>query len=292
MIMSNKEIWNQSHFTLSDVPRLQELLIVCDQRLLERVILEEFAHINSSVGKKNHQAARKRLSASLRVMHKLKLAKKTHRRCVLMPKESFVFNGPTGLIERRIDAELVPLRHSAALKKMLRVAQGRGAPRVFTRRNAPWENAPFRLNPAGVTQVFSGASVDARSYRLSFWEDTLACRIWLGGPWCRRERYIMLARVFWEMTYFGFEYDVAHCRIEQERIAFVQDWRTPQYVGGCVHPKARFSLEECDYGLREPDHFESDFHNRIEERISAMNRTANCEFLKQRLDLAHRLEGR
>ncbi|MFR1638867.1 MAG: hypothetical protein ACLSVD_06585 [Eggerthellaceae bacterium] len=44
----------------------------------------------------------------------------------------------------------------------------------------------------------AAASLHARSV-----ERTLASRVWLGGSRCCRERYLVLAAAFWEMTYFG-----------------------------------------------------------------------------------------
>lgn len=45
----------------------------------------------------------------------------------------------------------------------------------------------------------------------------MRARVWLGGSRCCRERYLVLAAAFWEMTYFGFEYERVCARRAEEK---------------------------------------------------------------------------
>ena len=58
-----------------------------------------------------------------------------------------------------------------------------------------------------------------RCYALAPWEETLGCKVWLGGDWCCRERYRVLASAFWELTFYGFEYDLVRARTACEKAA-------------------------------------------------------------------------
>ena len=60
--------------------------------------------------------------------------------------------------------------------------------------------------------IVEAEELEPQAYTLVPWEKVLAYRIWLPGSLCLRERYMVLASAFWEMTFYGFEYDRAQAR--------------------------------------------------------------------------------
>ena len=130
-----------------------------------------------------------------------------------------------------------------------------------------------------------------RPYTLDPWERTLASRVWLGGSRCCRERYLVLASAFWEMTYFGFEYErVCARRAEEKARRLVGKDATgerPSEPPRTVSDERRRQAE--GFGLVEPDRFELDYRDSMIVRVAQLNDDSRKALWLLLLDVARRL---
>lgn len=264
--MSDASLWEKDRVKFKEMPTLQEALCVCDRGNLMRVLLDELmAYDSRQRGRTASKSARKRLASTLDVMQTLPLDAKGNRDRVLFPSESFVLQGTSLRIVHRLGAVLLlkgdlPLVHNARTH----LEKGVGS---------------------------DGGDPFSHEYALRPWEETLATKVWLAGPWCRRERYASLAAAFWEMTYFGFEYDCAHARMMHEKaIRFVEGSRetdVPACRGMTISDvKNDLSLS---MGLREPDRFELDYRDRLTQRVVKLNRKARIDLCDRVIDWGRRV---
>lgn len=264
--MSDASLWEKDRVKFKEMPTLQDALCACDRGNLVRVLLDELmAYDPRQRDRTASKSARRRLASTLDVMQALPLDARGNRDRVLFPSESFILQGTSLRIVHRLGAALLlkgdlPLVHNARthLKK------GDGS----------YEGDPF-----------------AHEYALRPWEETLATKVWLAGPWCRRERYASLAAAFWEMTYFGFEYDCAHARMMHEKaVRFVeghQEKDAPTWQGRTVSDvKNGLSLS---MGLREPDRFELDYRDRLTQCVVKLNRKARIDLCDRVIDWERRV---
>ena len=193
------------------------------------------------------------------------LDKKGARGSLLLPHESFVLHARSGLIERHVSAALLSLDDVP-----------------FARRAVQRSDAA----PSGEAE-----GPQPRPYTLDPWERTLASRVWLGGSRCCRERYLVLASAFWEMTYFGFEYErVCARRAEEKARRLVGKDATgerPSEPPRTVSDERRRQAE--GFGLVEPDRFELDYRDSMIVRVAQLNDDSRKALWLLLLDVARRL---
>ena len=209
--MSDGSAWEREALSIKQVPSLQALLRCCDERLLVRAIVEEHAVLAGdwdALPAKRKRAAEKRLAATLATMRGLPLDKKGARGSLLLPHESFVLHARSGLIERHVSAALLSLDDVPLAR------------RAVQRSDA--------ATPPGEAE-----GPQPRPYTLDPWERTLASRVWLGGSRCCRERYLVLASAFWEMTYFGFVYERVCARQAEEKARRLVEEGAPAGGAAC-----------------------------------------------------------
>ena len=157
-----------------------------------------------TVGKKQRHAMEKRILTSLDAMCSLNVKRKGgKRRLLLYPEESFSLDGRTGMIKRRLSASLFDLRHIESVKKA-REALGSYA--------YAYKQVKRISKDKRKRAIVEAEELEPQAYTLVPWEKVLAYRIWLPGSLCLRDRYMVLASAFWEMTFYGFEYDRAQAR--------------------------------------------------------------------------------
>ena len=273
--MSPASFWDQNSLAPKQLPTLQELVRCCDETLLLRVVLED--HVMRAEGvppsSKRRRAMEKRLSATLRSMRALSIKKKVGRRFLLIPEESFVLHTGTLGIERRLAASLVSFDdlHQLARSGKGEVDHAAGSPQSYLRTETH-DDVPKRY-----------------PYALIPWEQTLACRVWLGGPWCRRERYIVIASAIWEMTFYGFEYErVVACQAQTRARTLLGEvpGDTPSSLssqGGSAERVPSFDLEE-------PDRFDADYRESLAVRTAELNCIACTEFQQRCIDVIQRMD--
>ena len=130
-----------------------------------------------------------------------------------------------------------------------------------------------------------------RPYTLDPWERTLASRVWLGGSRCCRERYLVLASAFWEMTYFGFEYERVCARRAEEKarrlVGKDVPGERPSEPPRTVSDERRRQAE--GFGLVEPDRFELDYRDSMIVRVAQLNDDSRKALWLLLLDVACRL---
>ncbi len=280
--MTSSHFWDQKSLSRTSVPTLQELLRCCDEDLLVRVIIDEHAVlVDGPPSAKRRCAMQKRLGKTLVTMRTLSLKKKAGRSRVMLPEETFVLQGHTGLIKRCLSASLVSLD-----KNVLKTCVNSMAANA---------NAQAEVTVAGCSPP-SFAFPDGEEwpvrleYTLDPWEKTLASRVWLAGTRCSRERYLVLASAVWEMTFFGFEYERVAARQAQKRAQkllgvneanTVSEKADQADVGGCDLAQR--------YGLACPDPFESEYRICLAERVEELNRQARADFRLRYNDLVRKL---
>lgn len=278
--MSHGSAWERETLSLKQVPTLQALLRCCDETLLVRVVVEE--HVAragdwDSLPSKRKRAVEKRLEATLCAMRGLSVNKKRKQVNLLLPSESFVLHARNGLIERRVGAAMMSLEDAPSARRALE--KGRG--------DAAGLEAALALE--------DGQWPHSRRYTLAPWEETLASRVWLGGPWCCRERYLVLASTFWEMTYFGFEYERACARQAEEKTRRLLEGG-PSGSEEALSSEGKQSTASGErkrkaeaFGLAEPDRFERDCRERLVACVDRLNRDSRRTLLMLLLDVAERL---
>ena len=280
--MSCSSFWDEDGLAFKRLPTLQDLLSCCDEARFVRVVMEErvgraFAPVPASP--KRRRAAERKLAAALKTMRGLPARKKANRSMVLLPAESFVLHARSGLIERTVSARLVPFACAPAVRLALDQADpsgfdGEGVAKALDRLPQPLE------------------------YALARWEDTLATRVWLGGPWCCRERYLVLSSAFWEMTYYGFEYDRACASRAREKARLVADAGVRVDGTGRGHGAAAREAGErprtaadraVRFGLDEPERFDRAYRDRLIQRVGSLNQAAQLDFWRRFETLARQL---
>ena len=281
-VMSDGSAWVREALSIKQIPTLQALLRCCDEGLLIRVIVDE--HVVrvgdwDGLSPKRRRTAEKRLAATIATMCSLPLDKKRARGSLLLPNESFVLHARSELVERRVSAALVALDD---------------VPRAH-RAVECYDAELLRRVPGKLLGEDEGPR--CRAYTLDPWEQTLASRVWLGGLWCCRERYLVLASAFWEMTYLGFEYDrvcarrvekKARCLIEED--ASVVASRGAKVASSGLSSAAEERRRQAEaYGLVEPDRFERDYFDRLAASVAQLNVQGHRAFCLRLIDVAERL---
>lgn len=276
--MPSGSAWEREALTVKQIPTLQALLRCCDEKLLIRVIIEEHA---ARVGDwevlsaKRRRMVEKRLSSTIATMRGLPLDKKRAKGNLLLPCESFVLHARSGLIERRVSAALVMLDDARCARRAL--------DRLDAVSSGDVEAAP------GETE-----GPLPRAYTFEPWERTLAFRTWLGGSWCCRERYLVLASAFWEMTYLGFEYERVCARRAEEQGRRMAEQESPgEDLAGSLALTASDERRRQSkaFGLVEPDLFEQDYFDRLAACVDRLNDGGRRALWSQLLDVAERLGG-
>ncbi|MBC5585058.1 hypothetical protein H8S61_12770 [Eggerthella sp. NSJ-70] len=280
--MSDGSAWEREALTVKQIPPLQTLLRCCDERLLIRAIVEEHAARAGDwdeLPAKRRRAVEKRLSATIATMRGLPLDKKRARGTLLLPDEAFVLHARSGLIERCVSAALVALDDAPC-----------------ARRAVERDDAVARGRAPDADPVGEGEGPRPRAYTLDPWERTLACRVWLGGPWCCRERYLVLASAFWEMTYLGFEYERVCARQAEEKARRLMEEGAPAGGAACESSTGapRSAADERQwqaraYGLAEPDRFALDYRDRLAACVAQLNDRSRRALWLRLLDVAERL---
>lgn len=280
--MSPASFWDQDRLASERLPTLQELVRCCDEKLLTRVVVDEHAARmeGSPPPPKRRRAMEKRFAKTLSCMRSLPIKKKAGRSLLLVPEESFVLHAGTGLLERRLGASLV------SLDDVRRTARSSAAHAGASKEGCD------RTPGIGAPPAFGGKRLTRRAYALAPWELTLASRAWLGGPWCRRERYLVIAGALWEMTYFGFEYDRVVARQAQVRGERLVGGERPPAEAADAPPGVSPAARARSFDLEEPDRFEADFLDRLAVRVSELNEAADADFRLRCIDLVHRMDAR
>lgn len=285
--MGSVKLWSASCFRWRDLPTLQELFSSCDRALLEQVVIEDFACRGKRIDKKRYAAMQSRLATSLDVMESLTLARKSSKSWLLAPQGSYLLHAQKRSISWRLHMALVPRCHSATLKRFIQNEKDLVAPCSQvnkTKKQRSRTAACFR----GHMRDGQLEALGVRNYTLVPWEETLACRVWLGGDWCCRERYVALASAFWEMTFFGFEYERAQTRMVQEKAACATESSEVSVRSRSF--KSRLEKSSDVYGLRPPNLFVQKDQRRMAQRVAVLNSNENLTFYERLLDLSQRLE--
>lgn len=286
--MSDKVFWDRAAFTVSEMPSLRDLLLVCDSRLFARVVIEEFACRSARPSRQAYQSMEKRLQATRRTMLSLPVLPKQDK-WVLFPRETFTFDREARAIVSRLHLDLVPM-YSRTFLKELRHVFGEKTGSYKHVKKADLRVAALQHEQSSETK--NPQQAHSRSYSVDLWEDVLACCIWLGGSWSVQERYIMLASAFWEMTFYGFEYDVVQARLlrkEKQGNLGSGDFRDlPSTVEQSQEKKK--AKRACLWGLLESGSLEGSYEKSIHKTVSILNHNARCDQLDARLDLACRLK--
>lgn len=285
--MGSAKLWSASCFRWRDLPTLQELFNSCDRALLEQVVIEDFACRDKQISKKRYAAMQSRLAASLDVMESLTLAQKSSKSWLLAPRGSYLLNAQKGSISWRLHMALVPRCHSGTFKRFIQNEKDLVASCSQVDKTKKQRSRAATCS-RGRTCDGQFEALVARSYTLVPWEETLAYKVWLGGDWCCRERYVALSSAFWEMTFFGFEYDRAQARMVREKAVRATE---PSEASAVRRPlESRFEKSSDVYGLRPPNLFVQKDQRRMVQRVAVLNNNENLAFCERLLDLSQRLE--
>ena len=285
--MCASDFWARDNVPFERLPTLQELLICCDEKLLVRAIMEDCLQAEAAAAvPKRRKAMKRRLARALAAMRALPVECPS-RSSVLLPRERFALHADSGLIERRVVASLALLDDAEEARRAI-APPAEGAARASGRAHC--------------------AFAEERRYALVPWEESLAYRVWLGGPWFLRERYEALASAFWEMTFFGFEHDRVLARqsrrkAELELDADASDGERGGDGGGAgdgegagagafvpvgATVRADRAVRARAFGLELPDRFDEERREALARRVSVLNDAAAGEFWERFLALASR----
>lgn len=289
--MSATLLWDARRLRRGALPPLQEVLDACDRALLKRVIMEDFATDGKPIGKRRRAAMDLRLDASLDAMSSLRLSPRASHDWILVPQGSYVLNASTRIITWHLHTVLVPLCGSDILAGLLCGASGCPAPFQRARKPDKRGKPPLLFNDDRAGEDKGLRPYEGRPYALMPWEETLAYKVWLGGEWCCRERYVALASAFWEMTFFGFEYDRAQARMAQEKAKRLMGSRdapkkSPTPTG--AKKRSKGSAHLC--GPPRSDRFGEEGLEQLARRVASLNQREQYALYERLYDLAQRLE--
>lgn len=273
--MSSSSFWDRPDLSPKLLPTLQDVLRCCDADLMVRTLIGEHAKPawGTDLPPKRRRAVERRLKATLEQMGALPVKRRAGRARVLVPAETFVLRLSDGLIERRVGAQMLSFDDAPAARRALEASSATAA---RDGRESPPEPVPLE-------------------YTLMPWEETLASRAWLKGPWCVRERYLALAAAVWEMTFYGFEYDRVVAAQMHARAAALAG-----RPAGCEGaPPARRASgapvaergTASSFGLVVPDPVEEAYRDRMIACVASLNRAARADTWKNLLDAARVLDA-
>lgn len=278
--MSCSSFWDGGDLAFKTLPTLQDLLMCCDDARFVNVVMEEHvrrAFADAPASPKRHRAAERKLESALAVMRELPVRKKANRSKILLPSESFVLHAHSGLIERVVSIRLVSFACAPAVRRALEMVE----------------------SGAGFQGQAAGDVLDALpqpiAYALAPWEETLGTRVWLGGPWCCRERYLVLAGAFWEMTYYGFEYDRTRASQERAKALLVATPHVLADAGSCERSRGGASVvssatrRAVSFGLAEPERFDRAYQESLIRCAGSLNQLAQLDFWRRFEALARQL---
>lgn len=279
--------WTQATVSYKQIPTLQSLLLCCNEDRLIRAIMRDYVLLESE-GKRatstQRGAMEQRLAATLEEMRHIPIRKKKNRGRIFLPTEYFALQESSGLIERSMQALLVSLDDYDAAQRAICALEE--APDVDEYQCDDCSSWPWPYN-----------------FLLESWKDTLASRVWLGGPWCCYERYAMLANSFWGMTFFGFDCK----RVEAKRTKAQASPRAKRCVAGGFDtysmkawmndpPVATLQTQlgtlgqdAALFGLDESNCFEEDYRVCLARRVALLNRAARVDFWRRFIDMSRRI---
>ena len=266
--MSVANFWDRHELSWRELPTLQELLRTCDKdRLIQTVMSDHVlrAGTEDTASRKRKRSREKRLAGALDAMNSLAIKKKRNHAKVLLPEESFIVHAHSGLIERKLSASLTTVDNAFAAQHAIDT----------------WKSHDAHIGDFVWPQTIG--------YALEPWEKTLAARVWLGGSWCCRERYLVLASAFWEMTYYGFEYNrvVAGQMRARAQASLYQNEQAGSKVPATVSELSQ--QRAVAFGLAVPDAFREDYDNCVAARVGELNDAARLDYWCRLIDLSHRL---
>lgn len=302
--MNGGSLWERECLRPHDLPNLQELFGVCDRSLLQRVIIEDFTGCHAYMDKARYKVMMKRLDATLDSMLSLPVRRKPTKGWVLVPQESYEVDLQESTLRWQLRAALVPLFDVTIAERLVRASQMPVTSfKQVKKRNKHLRSFMMRAGRMG-DDVWDVGTWGGRDYALILWEEMLGCKVWLGGKWCCRERYHVLASAFWEMTTYGFEHDLVSVRIACEETARFMGKsdlaakKMAHFAGGfdragkshATHTVKHSESLAVSCGLQPPDRFTREVHNRLAKRVAVLNHQAHLLFFEQMLDLARRME--
>lgn len=126
-----------------------------------------------------------------------------------------------------------------------------------------------------------------RSFALEPWELALASRVWLWGPWCQRELYIVLAHAFWEMTFFGYEYDQVIAAQTKEKASRLLDVSHSDKQP-CTTVTQENRRRSFQFGLTVISQFDTEYFDKTAACVGELNARAQADVCRRIVDLAQR----
>lgn len=119
---------------------------------------------------------------------------------IIVPFETFAVSDDAASFVRRLNARIFDC---SRLEEAMRVIQGKGGKIRMSpgSRSPQWlidEASPFDV------ALETGLLQDIEILEDEPWSTTMQRKIWLPRVYCERERYCILANVFWAITYTGF----------------------------------------------------------------------------------------
>lgn len=233
--------WNTKSVEWDSLPTVRKLLKCCDVDILVNVIIE--VYYNDT--KKNKKKLASRLKSIIEDLRKHK-HKKSEKFC-LFPIESFYEEGD-GIFIRNVEASLI-------------------AKEDFSKASAVLKNE-------GISGMSGDDYIISYGYEFEKWSTILGYRCWLGGDWSRKERYMFLANVLWELSFFGWEEDTSKDRVGSVKEDLDKEDRTIIPLNNCFEY----------YGFeKSTDDFE-------EEYTEHLGNVTNRILKESYLDLIRRIE--
>lgn len=165
---------------------LQDAFRLCNRSLLVCVIMNDHAYSGFPLeGPETFRKVRLRVESLLEVMCRAEVSVPSTRSCFLLPDVSYTVDARVGAIRRWVSASLFDVRVPAAQE----------------------------VDRTGLAGREESDELDFVSYAAVPWERVLAWGVYLPRTMCRRERYMVLASAFWEMSFCWLEYVWARERL-------------------------------------------------------------------------------
>lgn len=263
----SRSIWATSAIEFKDLPTLRDLFRVADKDLLANAIFEVHVlpEFGEKVSKRERKTALRRLKKTLHSMGKTKV--KASKKWCLFPEYIF-----------RSDWEQERIRFEC-IKSELHVS-------LIRRKDFGKAEAELACQSDAIGNEEECARVKRYSFLFTKRKKVLGYRVWLRGLESRKERYLFLARAFWDMTFFGLDQKKSDKRIRKEaRIIDKASKCTKAYPLEVVSMHIGCP-DAGSLGLeKSTDDYEEEYEQSMRNLIQTLNQTSRDGLLRSIVDL-------
>ena len=286
--------------SFSHLPPLQDAFRACDHSMLASVVMSDHVRRNfPAETDAGYRAMRRSVGTLFETMCRMDVSPSSGEDLFLLPEISYSVDARMQAIRRWVSASLFDLGDAAE------AIEARSALGKCVR---PCDQAEGVCGEGKPPTPLQDEAFDPFSYSAVSWERVLSWRVLLPFSLCARERYMVLASAFWEMTFYGLEYDWACDRLAVRGEKAAPELRCLEGGEGTaasnrsvfddgrgegrVHPSDERELSGFFRQLHskaDEDKMNRVYLERLAREVAILNRKARIGYLDLQIQLARRM---